>query len=70
MSFGYTSQEKVDKTLGDIENVKTYYDAKLFLNKEIFSKHIYHLRVIFTILRDLGLTVNSPKLSFGLDQIT
>ena len=54
-------QVKVDELLGDIEGVKTYIDYILFLSKYFFTNHIEQLRIIFGILCDAALKVNSHK---------
>ena len=62
-------QVKVDDVLDDIKGVKTYIDYILFFCKEILSKHIEQLRIIFGRLRTTGLKVNDPKWTFGLKYI-
>ena len=58
-------QAKLDKLLGDIKRVKTYIGDILVLNKDIFSKYIEQLRIIFGILRVVGLKSSAPKCSLG-----
>ena len=65
----YIFQTKIDELLGYIEGVKTYIYEILVLSKDRFSKHIEQKRMIFGRLRAAGLKVNSPKWSFGLNNI-
>ena len=62
-------QSKVYKLLGDIEGVKMYINDILVLSKDIFEKHIGHLRIIFGRLHAAGLKVNAPTCSFVLEEI-
>ena len=62
-------QYKLDELLGDIKVVKTYIDDTLVLGKEILSKRIERLGIIFGILCAAGLKFNAPKCSFGLKKI-
>ena len=63
-SSGYIFQDKLDELPGDIEGVKTYINDILLLRKEIFSKHIEKLKIIFGILHAASLKFNSPKCRF------
>ena len=59
--LGDTSQAKIDNMNGETKGIKTYIDDVLVLRKEIFSKHIEQLRIIFGRLRAAGLKVNAFK---------
>ena len=52
---GYILQDKVDELPGDIEDVKIYINDILVLSKEILSKNIEQLRIVFSILHSAGL---------------
>ena len=60
-SSGDIFRAKVDKILGDIDGFKTNTNDILVLSKEILSKQIEQLRIIFGILRTAGLKINAPK---------
>ena len=62
-------QAKVDKILGETEGIKTYINDILALYREIFYKHIYQLRVIFSRMLVKDLKVNATNFSFGLKDI-
>ena len=49
----YILQTKVYKLLGDIECVKAYINDILVLIEEVFSNHIYQIRVIFAKLSSI-----------------
>ena len=68
-NLGDLFQAKVAKLLVDIQGFKTCIDGILFLSNEGFSKPIKQTRVVFGRLRAAGLEVNSPKLSYGLNEI-
>ena len=58
-------QAKVEELLGNIKVVK-YINGILVLIKDLFTKHIEQLRIIFGVFRAAGLKVNYCKRSFGL----
>ena len=62
-------QANVDKLLGDIEGVKTYFGDILVLSKDSFKKYIEQIQMIFVRRRAAGLKVDAPKCSFGLKEI-
>ena len=66
---GHIFQSEVDKLIGYIKGVKTCINGILVLSREILSNNIEQLRIIFGILRTVGLKVDSPKCNFGLKDI-
>ena len=54
-------QAKVDDLISDIKEVKMYINNILVFGKEIFTQHIYQLRVIFDWMCAAGLKFNAPK---------
>ena len=58
---GDTFQEKVDKLLGDIEEVKTSTDNILVLRKESLPNHTEEIIIILVRLITAGVKVNAPK---------
>ena len=67
-ALGDILQDKVDKLIGDIKGIKKYTDGVSVLSKDIFSKHMEKLRIIFGRFRAEGLKVNAHKCSFGLEE--
>ena len=65
-AYGDIFQAKVDEILIDIEVVEPYIEYIIVLGKGSFSRHIYHLMVIFSSICVTGVKVNDPKCSFGL----
>ena len=65
-AHGDTFQAKLYEIIVDIEGFKTYIDNTLVLDKGIFYKHIYYIRVIFYRMRPAVLKASAPKCSFWL----
>ena len=61
---------KVDELISDIDGAGKFMDDILVLSKEISSKHIEQLRIIFGRLRTAGIKCNAHKCSLGLKGIT
>ena len=57
----YILQVRVDNLIGDTEGVKTYIDDIIFFGKDCLKNHIYQMRIIFSILRTVGLKVKAHK---------
>ena len=68
-ALGDTFQAKVDNMLIDIKSLKTYSNDILVLRKDILSKHLNQMRIIFGRLCAADLKVNAPKCSFGFKKI-
>ena len=66
-ALGDILQDKSDKILGNIRNIKKFIHNLLVFRMENFSKHIYQIRVIFARMHARGLKFNAPKLRFGLN---
>ena len=62
-------QAKVDKLLGDIEEVKTYICDIIVLRNDYFEKHIGQLKMIYGRLPNVGLKFNDPNCSFFFKDI-
>ena len=62
-------QAKLDHLLGEIKVLKTYINNIMVLSNNTLNKHKEYLRVIFHLMSDYGLIVNTKKLSIGLNDI-
>ena len=62
-------QAKLDPLLGEIKVLKTYINNIMVLSNNTLNKHKEYLRVIFHLMSDYGLIVNTKKLSIGLNDI-
>ena len=57
-------QAKMSELMVALEFVRTYLDDLLCITKASLDKHLDHLRLVLTRLREVGLKVNAPKSKF------
>ena len=54
-------QDKSDELPGDIEGSNMHIDDIIVIGKEVSSRHIYQLRVIFAMIIVAGIKFNALK---------
>ena len=65
---GNTFQRLMDQVLGDLPFCFVYVDDILIFSKNL-SSHVDHLREVFLLCRQHGLTIGLPKCEFAVSKI-
>ena len=65
---GNTFQRLMDQILGDLPYCFVYVDDILVFSKDLTS-HVQHLRDVFLLCRQYGLTIGLPKCQFAVEEI-
>ena len=65
---GQTFQRMMDQIFGDLPFCFVYVDDILVFSKNI-SSHVSHLREVFELCRQHGLTIGLPKCEFAVSEI-
>jgi len=65
---GNTFQRLMDQILGDLPYCFVYVDDILVFSKDLTS-HVQHLREVFLLCREYGLTIGLPKCEFAVQEI-
>ena len=65
---GNTFQLLMDQILGDLPYCFVYVDDILVFSKDLTS-HVQHLRDVFLLCREYGLTIGLPKCQFAVEEI-
>ena len=62
-------QAKINDTMGDLPNVRAYWDDILITTAGSYEDHLTHVELVLQRLSDVGFAVNLSKSLFAVTEI-